>query len=63
LSKPYRQRGWLREATMLAELFMLHLEARLRTPREPTSLTKSDTRFVPIKHPVPEKEGNPQTHK
>jgi hypothetical protein len=48
---------------MLAEIFVLRLEGLLRTPIERTSFTKSDTRFVPIKHPVPEKEGNPQTHK
>jgi hypothetical protein len=49
--------------TMLAELFMLRLEARLRTSREPTSFTKSDTRFIPIKQPNPEKEEKPQTDK
>ena len=49
--------------TMLAEIFMLRLEDLLRTPIEPTSFTKSDTRFVPIKQPVPEKEGQPQIDK
>jgi hypothetical protein len=48
---------------MLAEIFMLRLEGLLRTLIERTSFTKSDTRFVPIKQPVPEKEGQPQTDK
>jgi hypothetical protein len=48
---------------MLAEIFVLRLEGLLRTPIERTSFTKSDTRFVPIMAPVPEKEGKPQTDK
>ena len=48
---------------MLAEIFVLRLEGLLRTPIERTSFTKSDTRFVPIKEPVAEKEGKPQTDK
>jgi len=48
---------------MLAEIFVLRLEGLLRTPIERTSFTKSDTRFVPIKEPVPEKEGKPQIDK
>jgi hypothetical protein len=41
---------------MLAEVFMLRLEALLRSSTGPTSYTKSDTRFVPVKQPSPEKE-------
>jgi hypothetical protein len=48
---------------MLAEIFLLRLEGLLRTPMERTSFTKSDTRFVPIRQPAPEKEGKPQTDK
>jgi len=59
-SSESRRKG---STTMLAELFMLRLEARLRTSREPTSFTKSDTRFIPIKQPNPEKEEKPQTDK
>jgi len=36
---------------MLSEIFMLRLEAILRTSNAPT-LGSSDTRFVPIKPPV-----------
>lgn len=39
---------------MLAEIFVLHLEAQMRASKEPISST-SDIRFVPIKLPVPEK--------
>jgi hypothetical protein len=48
---------------MLAEIFMLGLEAQLKALREPTSFTKSDTRFVPVKQPVPVEEEKPQTDK
>ena len=48
---------------MLAESFVLRLEGLLRTPIERTAFTKCDTRFVPIKEPVAEKEGKPQTDK
>jgi hypothetical protein len=39
---------------MLAEIFVLHLEAQMRASKEPISST-SDIRFVPIKLPVLEK--------
>lgn len=48
---------------MLAEVFMLRLEALLRTSTEATSFTKSDTRFVPVKQPSPEKEEKQQADK
>jgi hypothetical protein len=40
---------------MLAEIFVLHLEAQMRASKEPISSTTSDIRFVPIKLSVPEK--------
>jgi hypothetical protein len=44
---------------MLSEIFILRLEAILRSPKGP-SLGNSDTRFVPIKPPTsPSKDSAP----
>jgi hypothetical protein len=44
---------------MLAELFMLRIEAMVRAT-SPQSATNSDTRFVPIKLPATPAKGSSQ---
>jgi hypothetical protein len=45
---------------MLAEIFIIRLEALLRSAATATTTTASDTRFVPIALPHPSKP-NPTT--
>ena len=42
-----------REAQMLAEIFLLRLEATARAAKEATTITRSTSPFVPVTLPVP----------
>jgi hypothetical protein len=56
LAKPEGNQG---ARAMLSEIFILRLEAMLRVSNA-FAIGRSDTRFVPIKHPVgPAKELQP----
>jgi hypothetical protein len=48
----------MQEDIMLAELFMLRIEAIVRTTSSQGG-TSSDNRFVPIKLPTPAAKGSP----
>jgi hypothetical protein len=42
-----------REARMLAEIFLLRLEATARAAKEAATITRSTSPFVPVTLPVP----------
>jgi hypothetical protein len=53
-----RPRGSMEEGTLLAELFMLRIDAMVRASN-PQNGNNSDARFVPIKLPTPVTKNSP----